>query len=271
MQFVQQDAVLRQDVVYGSAPRDPMGKAFAGSLVTHGVVAAMLVLSGFWSLTKNNFGSQASSTGSVGVNIVKTIPLPRREGPVNPLANDTKSVVPEAPAPAVKLQKQVKVQPENAIPIPDKIDKRRKLSPQQQVQTLFRPPEKYKSNQVYSSVPQAANTPMYGVQGSNGIDIGPASVLGTQFGAYADLIRDQIAQHWNRANVHSLPSQKCSVTFIIARNGTVTNVQISQPSGDYLLDTSAKRAILDANPLPALPQQFPRNDATVEIVFQLKQ
>jgi len=37
------------------------------------------------------------------------------------------------------------------------------------------------------------------------------------------------------------------------------------------LDTSAKRAVLDANPLPGLPSQFPRNDATVEIRFQLKQ
>ena len=34
-----------------------MGKAFAGSLVTHGVVVALLVSSGFWNLTKNNFGS----------------------------------------------------------------------------------------------------------------------------------------------------------------------------------------------------------------------
>ena len=39
--------------------------------------------------------------------MVKTIPIPRREGPVNPLANDTTSIVPQAPAP-VKLQKQVK-------------------------------------------------------------------------------------------------------------------------------------------------------------------
>lgn len=252
-------------------PRDPMGKAFAGSLATHGVVAAMLVLSGFWNLTKNNFGSQATSTGSVGVDIVKTIPLPRREGPVNPLANDTKSIVPETPAPVIKLQKQVKAQPENAIPIPDKIEKPRKLSPQQQVQTLFRPPEQYKSNQVYSNVPQAANTPMYGIQGANGIDIGPASVLGTRFGAYADLLRDRIAQHWNTANVHTSPAQKCAISFSIARSGTVSNVQVSQPSGDYLLDTSAKRAVLDANPLPALPQQFDREQATVELWFQLRQ
>ena len=200
----------------------------------------------------------------------RIIPIPRREGPVNPLANDTTSVVPQAPEPVVKVEKQVKAQPENAIPIPDKIDKHRKVVAEPKVQSLFRPPEPYKSNQVYSQVPQAAVSPMYGMKGSNGIDLGPESVLGTRFGAYTNLMRDRVAQHWNRANVHSLASQKCAISFTIARNGTVTNVQVSQPSGDYLLDTSAKRAVLDANPLPSLPPQFPGNEVTVELWFQLQ-
>jgi protein TonB len=246
----------------------PGGKAFLGSLVTHGILIGLLATSGLFHLKKDNFGAPTTSSGSVGVNMVKTIPIPRREGPVNPLANDTKSIVPQAPAP-VKLQKQVKAPPEHAIEIPDKSAKPKKLSPQPQA--YYRPPEPYKNNQVFSNTPQAANSPMYGIQGSGGIDIGPASVLGTRFGAYVDLMRDRISQHWNTASVHSLPSQKCAVSFTIARNGTVTNVQVSQPSGDYLLDTSSKRAVLDSSPLPPLPAQFERNDATVELWFQLKQ
>ncbi len=254
---------------YPAGPRDPLGKAFAGSLVTHGIVVALL-LSGLWNLTNKTFGSPHASTGSVGVTMVKSIPLPRREGPVNPLASDTESVVPQAPAP-VKLQRQAKAEPEKAIAIPDRVEKPKKMSPQPQVQTLFRPPAPYKSNQVYSSVPQAAVTPMYGMKGSGGIDIGQDSVLGTRFGAYGDLIRDLVAQHWNRSSVHALPSQKCAVSFTIARNGTVTNVLVSQASGNYLLDTSATRAVLDTNPLPALPREFDRNDVTVKLWFQLTQ
>ena len=136
---------------------------------------------------------------------------------------------------------------------------------------LFRPAEPYKSNQVFSNTPQAANSPLYGMQGAGGIDVGTASDLGSRFGAYEALLRNLISQHWNTANVHSLPAQMCAVSFTIARNGTVTNVQVTHPSGDYLLDTSSKRAVLDANPLPALPAEFPRNDATVELRFQLKQ
>jgi TonB family protein len=56
----------------------------------------------------------------------------------------------------------------------------------------------------------------------------------------------------------------------MARSGTVTNVLISQPSGDYLLDTSSKRAVLDANPLPSLPPQYAGNDVTFTVWFQLQ-
>jgi len=255
---------------YYPTGRDPMGKSFTGSLIAHGVVIALVMMSGLFKLSDKHFGDPTSSSGSVGVDIVKTIPIPRREGPTNPLANDSTSEVPQAPAP-VKLQKQVKPEPEKAIEIPDKKPKPKKLSPQDQVRDLFKPPEPYKNNQVFSHTPQAANSPMYGMKGASGIDIGPASVLGERYGAYVNLMRDRIGQHWNTANVNSSPSQRCAVSFTIARNGSVSNVQVSQSSGNYLLDTSAKRAVLDSDPLPSLPADFPRNDVTVELWFQLRQ
>jgi protein TonB len=250
-------------------PREPIRKALAGSLLSHGIVIGLLAVSGIWKLT-SNWGTEHASSGSVGVGMVKTIPIPQRESPMNPLANDTRSLVPEAPAP-VKPKPQVKAPPKEAIEIPDKLAKLKKTAPRQTSNVLYRPPVEYKTNQVFSNTPQATSSPMYGIQGAGGIDIGPASVLGTRFGAYVDLMRDRISQHWNTADVHALPSQKCAVTFTIARNGAVTNVQVSQPSGNYLLDTSAKRAVMDANPLPGLPPQFDRSDATVELWFQLRQ
>lgn len=258
---------------YYPTGHDPTGKAFAGSLITHGVVIALLATSGLFNLSKNNFGNQHSSSGSVGVDIVKTIPIPRREAPVNPLANDSTSIVPQKPMPKPEIApKEVKAQPEKAIEIPDKTAKKKKLTPKQ-LQSYFRPPDPYKNNQVFSNTPQAASSPLYGMQGASGIDIGPASVLGNQYGAYVNLIVDRISQHWNRANVHTPPSQKAGITFTIARDGSVSSVKLADPSGDYLLDTSATRAVMDANPLPALPQGFLANhkDATVELWFQIKQ
>lgn len=244
------------------------GKPFAGSLLTHALLVGILLYSGIWN-HRNSWGSPHASSGSVGVTMVKSIPIPRNEGPVNPLANDTKSVVPQAPAP-VKLQKKIEAPPKDAVPIPSKLEKPKKLSPREAT-PAYRAPLEYKTNQVYSQTPQATSSAMYGMHGSGGIDIGPASELGNRFGAYVDLMRDQIADHWNTADVHALPSQKCAVTFTIARNGMVSNVRVSQPSGSYLLDTSAKRALLDANPLPPLPREFAQNEVTVELWFQLKQ
>jgi len=41
-------------------------------------------------------------------------------------------------------------------------------------------------------------------------------------------------------------------------------------AGDSTLDRSAQRAILDAAPFQPLPPQFARNEANVELTFQLR-
>ena len=252
--------------MYMAANQEPFGKALTGSLVMHGVAIALLATSGFWKF-HNSWGSEHASSGSVGVTMVSTIPIPHREAAVNPLANDSKSVIPQEPTP-VKAPKPVEVPVKDAIPIPKSVLKTKKLPPTPP-KLNFRPPE-YKENQIYAQTPQAASSAMYGTRGAGGIDVGPASILGSRFGGYSDMIVDRISQKWVKADVKALPSQICAVSFTIARDGTVTNVQISQPSGSYLLDTSAKRAVLDASPLPPLPPEFTQNSATVELKFHLQ-
>jgi len=248
---------------------DPLGKYFAGSVGVHAAVIAVVFLSGLWKFSKNTWGSEHASTGSVGVEMVKTIPIPHRDAPENPLANDTDSDVPQAPAP-VKLAPQVKTPEPKAIPIPEKVQ--RKVSPKMQSITPFRPPvEAYHPSQVYSQTPQATSSKMFGIQGAAGIDVGAASVLGDKCATYADVMRTLIAGKWNRANVNALPSQQAAVTFTIAHNGSVSNVKLSRSSGSILLDNSAQRAVYDANPLPPLTAPCDRNEATVELLFQLKQ
>ena len=56
---------------------DPIGKYFAGSVGVHAALIALAAFSGYLKFTKNTWGSEKVSTGSVGINIVKTIPLPR--------------------------------------------------------------------------------------------------------------------------------------------------------------------------------------------------
>jgi periplasmic protein TonB len=46
--------------------------------------------------------------------------------------------------------------------------------------------------------------------------------------------------------------------------------RITQSSGDSTVDTSAQRAVLDAQPFPPLPTGFERNEAVVELTFVLR-
>ena len=245
---------------------DPIGKYLAGSVGTHAAIVALIVLSGMWKFSKSTWGAEHASSGSVGVNVVSTIPIPHDPAPENPLANDTQSNVPQAPAP-LKTQAQVRAPEPDAIPLPDKI--KRKVSPKVQSRSEYRPALQYNSNQVYSQTPQKMSSKMYGTQGSAGIDIGDAAVLGAGFGDYVNLMRNAISSHWNTADVRALPTQRVAITFTIARNGAVSDVKVSHTSNNFLLDTSAQRAVLDSNPLPAFPPQVPRNQATVELWFQL--
>lgn len=247
---------------------DPLGKYFAGSIGLHVAVAGLVVLSGLWKFS-NNWGAEHVSTGSIGVTMVNSIPIPRNEAPENLLANHSDSDVPQAPAP-VKAAPQVKAPEPKAIPIPEKIQ--RKLSPKVQSASAYRPPvQEYRANQVYSQTPQAISSKTYGIQGAAGIDIGPTSVLGFRFGAYVDVMRGKIAGKWNTADVRALATQRAGITFTIARNGSISDVKVSHPSGSFDLDTSAHRAVLDANPLPPLPAGFDKSEATVELWFQMKQ
>ncbi len=250
--------------------RDPIGRPFAGSLLAHGALAGLFVVSGYVHLFQNTWGSEHASSGSVGVTMVSTIPIPRNEGPTNPLANDSDNLAPQEVM-TVKSKPVEKTPEPTAVALRDPREKPKKTAtkPAPAV-TAFRPMQ-YQANQVYSKSAQAVSSPLYGMQGSGGIDIGPASVLGNRFGAYVDLMRQRISQHWNTADVKASPSQKCAVSFVISRNGAVSNIQVSQASGSYLLDTSAKRAILDSNPLPELPAQYNGSSVPVELWFQLKQ
>jgi protein TonB len=248
---------------------ESLGKPLMGSIATHIVLAGVVIALNFLHLT-NNWGSPTASSGSVGVTMVKTIPIPRHQGPQNPLANDTKNIVPQETMP-VKVKPEEKAPDPKAIPLQGKVERPKKVAPKPVPPASLFKAQAYQSNQVYSTTPQSVSSPQYGIQGAGGIDIGASSVLGSRFGAYVNLMREQISQHWNRADLRARATDRCAVSFLIARNGSVTNVQISHQSGNVLLDNSARRAIIDANPLPTLPRDYPGNDVTVELWFQLTQ
>jgi protein TonB len=185
---------------------------------------------------------------------------------VNPVANDTESQVQQPPKPEPK--KQAKEPEPKAIPLKSRVAERQ---PRPQAPQRYRPYPPV-PNQVFSSQAPAAVAPMFEKAGSAGVGIGPNSVFGNRFGAYADLVVKRVTEKWSRNGLAGSPSTPAVIiTFDILRDGSVKNAQVAQRSGNTTLDNSSLRAVMDAGPFPPLPPEYERNVANVELHFQLQQ
>jgi TonB family protein len=60
------------------------------------------------------------------------------------------------------------------------------------------------------------------------------------------------------------------VTFQILPNGTIANVQVLRSSGNPSVDYSARRAVLDSNPLERLPAGYGGSNVSVEFWFDFR-
>ena len=243
-----------------------LGRWFVRSLGFHVLVGLTLVSYGFL-LHRNGvqFGSpNGGGIGSVVVNPVTRIPLPAREAAENPVANETESQVP-TPPPEHKKAKERAFEEPDAVPIRGRHAERREETPPNK----FREQQLDQPNQIYSQAGQRMSSPMFGLQGGGGVGVGESSPFGVEFGWYAKLIVDKVGRTWRTADLKNV-TQVAAVMFTLRRDGTVTRVHITEPSGNATLDFSAQRAIFDASPFPPLPAQYPDNTAEVELRFSLK-
>ena len=75
------------------------------------------------------------------------------------------------------------------------------------------------------------------------------------FAYYLSTIKTKIAGYWRVPGTTS-ETIVCRVYFRIDRNGAVRSTSIETSSGNILFDQAAQRAVIQANPLPPLPQGF---------------
>jgi TonB family protein len=181
------------------------------------------------------------------------------------VASDTRSLVLSKPN---KVETEVKPLPaKDAFSINETHKKKPDIRPKNVQKYAPLPPD----NQVFASTRQAASNPMYTPPaGSNGVGISENSVLGTKFGAYADLLRQRITAAWQRHGLDPRGQRDPAVvSLIIMQNGSVQNIQLVQTSGNPAIDNSVLRALYQANPLPPLPpglgSSFP-----IQFTFNLK-
>jgi protein TonB len=247
--------------------RDPLLTPFIGAVIVHALVAFIIFYGWFWiKKSGESFGDVHPAGGpAYAVSPVHSIPIPQREAPPNPVAYDTQSTVPTAPA-KQEVDKQKPPPPvKDAFQIPDKL----KYDIPQHKQNYNQPAP---PNQVYSNSRQAVSNPMYAAQSGGGqVGVGPNSPLGNRYGWYAELIRQRIAQNWRTAGLDSRSqSSPAIVTFTIMRDGSIRNPQISQSSGNPNIDNTALRAVYESNPMPALPPQITESYISAQFTFNLR-
>jgi periplasmic protein TonB len=248
---------------------ESLRKPLIASAVFHVSFLALAAVYTLWMghVGQETWGSASGGEGAVQINAVRTIPIPGKNGHLNPLAHDTESQIPEPP-PDKKPEKAAPKEQPDAIPL------WRDKPVHQQLQAVARrnlPPQQYRENQIYSVEGQAAASPMYSMPhggGSIGVGVG---AFGQQYGAYVNLIIQRIEEKWQTTNLDPRSQRTPAfVNFEIRRDGSVSTPTVMQSSGNYNIDVSARRAVLMAAPFPPLPPQYGRDSASVEVRFNLR-
>ena len=246
--------------------RDALTMPFIGSIILHGCLGALFFLYWFWTNQRphDTWGEQKSGGQAYAVSVAHSIPIPQREAPPNPVAHDTDSLVPTAPA-----EKPKEVKPPPMEPPKDAFQIQEKVKPQKQ------PPQQQKNytvpaapNQVYSQTKQAVSNPMFAPPAGGGqIGIGPNSMLGNRFGVYAQLIRDRLLQNWQTNGLRG-QSGPAVVDFHI-ENGRILDAKVVQSSGNPEIDNSALRAVYASDPLTPYPPALAGNNILAEFTFNV--
>jgi TonB family protein len=240
------------------------------SLILHVFLVLWIAVSIYFHLAGPEWGDVGGTSGSVDVKLVgpaSGIPMPPQ-----PIVTDSKTVDPtkglwkEDPKPKP---------PEPPTPA-EKVPVFKNEKPK---------PITHKSKVDEPKVPPPDNAVDYGKHGSPDLPTGyaptpgggsgPVSVKGqgggdfaSRYGWYIEAVRRSVGQNWLQTTidppVRAARQAHCVMTFRINRDGTVSNVQMSQSSGNLSMDNSARRA-LDGIHFGPLPNDY--NGNSVDVIF----
>jgi TonB family protein len=86
-----------------------------------------------------------------------------------------------------------------------------------------------------------------------------------EYAYYAQQMLGRIHQHWQRIPVQG--TAVVIVRFTILKDGSVHDVEVEQSSGLAVLDRGAVRAVMLADPMPPLPNSYPRDRVGLHLRF----
>lgn len=255
--------------------------------ICHAGLIVLIAVSGYLHFRGNQWAAAGSGGGATSVTLVGNTGLPL---PNNPSLLDSTVVDPSKSLWKTDVKPQPpKPQEQKQIEPPD-------LKQIQEFRTLEKfnkkpAPPPHKSRVFVPKMDNPDNAVPGHNYGSPNLPTGPSTVPGTSpnqgtalagqggsdFGAkfpwYVEAMKRRISQNWLQSTidpaVRAARRARTTVTFRIYRDGTVKDLQISQSSGNQSMDNSAMRAMLSANNMPALPNDYSGSYVDVTFDFDL--
>ena len=253
---------------------EPLDRWLVASVLLHGALFTLVFLSPkLFPNLGSNWGSPTGGSGGINVKIagnVSGVPLPtpavvQENAPANDSPGFYKS---EEAAPPPPPDKTAELIPETKAPVkaaptpkpPRPAAKAAKAPPA---------PEPPPSNAIpygQGGRPSLAYGQFPTGAGEAGIGFGDAA-FGDRYGTYVNAITRAISNNWLKSMVDSRiqKAPRVYLTFDIARDGTVSHIEVKQSSGIPSLDRSADRAVRASSPLPPLPADY--RGGSVNVIF----
>ena len=237
------------------------------SLILHGLLLIAIGISAWVHLGNEWAGIGGSSGDDVRVNLVSStgIPMPRPKLPATSQTVDPTNTMhqPEPP----KLEQPP---PPDATAL-TKFDKNKPLPPTKKSKVFENkqpPPE--------NAIPGRGGPPKiptgYDDQPgapSSGVAVngGAAGDFATRYGWYIAAAKRRVDPNWDRMSIdpaaRNSTTLHCAISFTIMRDGTIKNARIAESSGNLSWDNAGLRAIMNSNPLPALPSDYAPQEVSV--------
>ncbi len=209
---------------------------------------------------------------------------PEEEPPEAPPDPEPAEIEPEEPEPPPDRPEVVRPTVENRerMPVPDARARRRALRPERPESGLrgrdaawadsarleTRRPIDRSSRPTRRTPPTnqragAADAGLGGVPGSARFD------QDFEYSYYQRQMVARIHRNWQQIPVRG--EAKVLIRFTIDRAGGISGAEVETSSGQDLLDRAALRAVVLAEPLPPLPDSYPRDRVGVHLLFTYRQ
>jgi len=193
------------------------------------------------------------------VDLVSSLPSAPSVSPATPVTPETPKVK-EPPVPAPVVPKSV---PHEAIKIAAKTPKKPAPHvPAPKPKPVSKTPPSLPSWAVANNL-EATNTSASPL-GSNAASVSAKTGQPFPYPWYLKVVYSRLEKQWHAPD----EALSCVITFVIGRDGAVSDIRVSKSSGDPFFDQVAQHAVSDTNPMPPLPSGYPEPSLKVHMTFE---